>query len=69
MWVSVSDGVESADQSKKTSIDELNADFYIKRGSAKKNVDISTIAILGIDGKAVIINDYWYRPAQAEQGE
>ena len=67
VWVSVSDGVESADQSKKTSVEELKADFYIKRGSAKKNVDVSTIAILGIDGKAVIINDYWSRPAQPQE--
>lgn len=67
VWVSVSDGVESADQSKKTNVEELSADFYIKRGSAKKNKDIDAITILGVDGKSVTINDYWSRPAQPQE--
>lgn len=73
IWVQVSDGVETADQSKKADMNTLEADYHSKKGSAMKNVDIDAITILGVDGKSVVINDYWSRPIEyvepQEQGE
>ena len=62
VWVNVTDGEETADQKKCTDAENLEAEFYIKRGSAKKNADIDAITLIGIDGKAVAISDYWARP-------
>ena len=62
VWVNATDGEETADQKKCTDAENLEAEFYIKRGSAKKNADISAITLIGMDGKAVAISDYWARP-------
>ena len=64
VWVEVKNGVESADQSKKADMNTLEADFYIKRGTAKKDSTVDAITILGVDGKSVIIDDYWSRPIE-----
>lgn len=64
VWVTVTAQGESADQSKKDDMNTLEADFYIKRGSAKKNNDVLAILNIGINGKSVVINDYWVRPIE-----
>ena len=66
VWVEVKNGVESADQSKKTDMNTLEADFYTKRGTAKKDSTVDAITIIGVDGKAVVIDDYWARPVDAD---
>lgn len=65
IWVEVKNGAESADQSKKDNMNALEADFYTKRGSAKKDPTVDAITILGVDGKSVVINDYWSRPIES----
>ena len=68
VWVTTDSNGESANQSKETSMEALKGDFYSKRGSAKKNADIKSILLMGIDGKNVMINDLWSRPSEP-QGE
>ena len=62
VWVTVSDGVETADQKKEDNLTALEGDFYTKRGAAKSDTNIDAITLIGVDGKAVITNDYWSRP-------
>ena len=64
VWVTATAQGETADQAKKNDMETLEADFYIKRGAAKKNSDVLAIFNLGIDGKSVVINDYWVRPIE-----
>lgn len=66
IWVEVKNGVETANQAKKDDMNTLEADFYIKRGTAKKDSTVDAITILGVDGKAVVIDDYWARPVDAD---
>lgn len=67
IWVTATNEGETANQSKKDSVEILEADFYSKRGSAKKNADVLAILNLGVDGKSVVINDYWVRPIEPEK--
>lgn len=63
LWVQTDkQGVETADQSKENSMEELEADRHIKKGSAMAtNSDIDSIMLFDIDGKKVSRNEYWYR--------
>lgn len=67
IWVTATNEGETANQSKKDSVEILEADFYSKRGSAKKNADVLAILNLGVDGKSVVINDYWVRSIEPEK--
>lgn len=62
--VIVTDGAETADQKKENTLLDLEGDFYTKRGTAKADSDVDAITLIGIDGKSVIINDYWARPIE-----
>ena len=66
VWVEVKNGAETANQAKKDDMNTLEADFYIKRGTAKKDATCEAITIIGVDGKSVVIDDYWARPVNAE---
>jgi hypothetical protein len=62
VWVNVSNGTETADQKKESTLLDLEGDFYAKRGAAKADDSIDAITLIGVDGKSVIVNDYWSRP-------
>lgn len=62
IWVQADSNGETANQASKVDLRTLEADIYSKRGSAKKNTDIKAILNLGVDGKSVVINDYFVRP-------
>lgn len=62
VWIqSTAQGESDPNQSKKTDMNELVADYHIKKGSSMKNKDIFAILLLGIDGTGVAVNDYWVR--------
>lgn len=63
VWVTADNSGESANQTKENDLNSLKADMYTKRGSAKKNADVKSIALIGIDGKGyVAFSEYWSRP-------
>lgn len=62
IWVFTNaEGKEIVDQKKTSSIVNLEAESYIKRGNAKKDSEIVKYLILGISGENVYLNNYWSR--------
>lgn len=64
VWVSNDNDGETANQKKCNDMNDLKAEFYIKRGSAKKNADTKAFALVGVNGQKVVITDYWARPVE-----
>lgn len=63
IWVeSTAEGESQPNQSKKTDLKTLEADYHVKKGSAMKNADIRGILLIGLDGTSVVINDYVVNP-------
>ena len=67
LWIeSTAEGEGQPNQSKKTDSRELEADYHIKKGVAMKNDSILGILLLGLDGTAVTINDYYVKPHEVQ---
>lgn len=77
VWVTQDNNEETANQSKENDMNALEGDFFTKRGSAKKNVDVKAITLIGVNGKGIDTRycDHWVRPIEPvipepqEQGE
>lgn len=70
LWIeSTAEGEGQPNQSKKTDSRELEADYHIKKGAAMKNDSTLGILLLGLDGAAVMINDYYVKPVPVVEPE
>jgi len=67
IWVQATEEGETADQAKKDTVDLLEADYHVKKGASMKNAAIKAILLMGVDGMAVTIDDYWVRPIETAE--
>lgn len=58
---------ETFDQKRENDLNDLQGDAYIKRGAAKKNANVLAILNLGVTSGAVVLDEYWARPIEAEK--
>lgn len=62
IWVTDTNEIETQNQKKCNSLNELEGEAYSKRGAAKRNANVSAHLNLGVTSGAIVLNDYWVRP-------
>ena len=67
VWVQTTEQGETADQSKRASITDLEAEQHIKKGAAMRtNSGINSILLIGIPGTGVGKVEFWARPTEPQ---